>query len=418
MKVPVSPGTTLNEVVLASVKHFKLEGEYHLQKEGKPVELDLPWRLLNYTANSKFDLVEGTSVANKKNDRAGQKIKIRFQVAGKGTVVKEIANNEPLSVVINELATEQQWASAIDDVSVQFFSKTIKSTDFNFTTLRSLAIESPSNIKIILGYADKVNEVSSVHDKSKVDDQDIKAESAVASIKDTEDNVVNESHEYKLPELHQPTVYLPPETSISQRMNDNEELNEEDYELTVDHAKLYQNIVAKQAGSLGGPLMTRRMREEQEARLRSNLKKITQCFIRIRFPDLTQMEIVFKADDTVDTVYEVVGKMVTVKHFGLYQTHPHKKIDPSDLKLVDDLQFGTKTILLFESEHSPSQGRFIDEDIFKSAKNITDSIERPNQEHKELDGKTLEEVSRDNRKLNYTREKSNKIPKWLKLSKK
>lgn len=416
LKVPISPGTSLNEVLIASVKHFKLEGNYELKKDGKSVELDLPWRLLNYTANSKFHLVEGPNGGNTEcfSGTKGKKVKIRFQVQGKGTLIKEIADNEPFSSVMNELANEQQWQTSMEEVSIQFFSKTIKFSDFHSTTLKSLGIESPSNIKVIVGTEDQGNKIqSSVLRKA---EEDIQVEDT--SVKSNNDKVVPDAMEEEQHEFYKPIIYLPPATSISQRIHDVIDNNEDDtdYELTVEHARLYQNMVAKQAGSLGGPLITKRMREQQGSKLRPNIKKIDECFIRIRFPDLTQVEAIFKTNDTIDTVYKIVAKMIKESNekFGLYQTHPYKKLHRSNLKLVDDLGFGSKTILIFESEHNITQGPFIEEAMLAKAKNITASMERKtngniNKEEKE---------SKEPRKLKFDVQTQKGLPKWLKLSKK
>lgn len=427
LKVPVSPGTTLNEVLIASVKHFKLEGDYQLRKDGKPVELDLPWRLLNYTANSKFDLLEGSPVANNtKGAVVGKRVKIRFQVQGKGTIIKEIPNNEPFSLIMDQLCKEQQWTTPMDQVYVQFFSKNIKSADFNFTTLRSLGIESPSNIKVILGPGDQTD--NNPLKKSKISEESTNSE----NIPEPEDSnlktdsnkspSVSEEH-VKKQELHKPIVYLPPDTSISQRVHEDidKNLDDIDYELTVDHAKLYQNMVAKQAGSLGGPLMTRRMREEQESRLKSNINKITECIIRIRFPDLTQIEVIFKADDTINTVYNVIEEMITNENekFGLYQTHPHKKLDRSELKLVDDLDFRSKTILVFETEQPTNTGPFIKKNILENGINISNSIDpQLNQNGTSQDDDIEVPIKKEMKKSTFSSQNPQKIPKWLKLSKK
>ncbi|KAF4002442.1 GLUT4 regulating protein TUG family protein [Saccharomyces cerevisiae] len=102
-KCKVSLNSTLNDVLHQSIQFFQLHtssNDWSLVHLDKPVPLDLPWRLLNLPTGVNLELSKSNNfpVANKTNreDIPSNTIKIRFQIPGRDSVVKEMPSDQPL----------------------------------------------------------------------------------------------------------------------------------------------------------------------------------------------------------------------------------------------------------------------------------------------------------------------------------
>ncbi|KAF4002443.1 UBX domain family protein [Saccharomyces cerevisiae] len=143
-------------------------------------------------------------------------------------------------------------------------------------------------------------------------------------------------------ELHKPSVFLPSDEPLAVIKDQIED--EEDYELTVEQAKKYQKMLSSKAGTLGGPILTKRLREQSANNLPKKNKAISECLLRVKFPDRSHIQIAFKPNEDMRTVYNVVSQFLIDENmpFTLNQSHPFKPLAKDDKKLLDDLEFGSK----------------------------------------------------------------------------
>ncbi|CAL9736005.1 UBX domain-containing protein 4 [Monosporozyma servazzii] len=417
-KVKVTPSTNLNDVLKQSVSHFKLDQDsidilsaWTFLHKDKSVEMDLPWRLLNLPAGCNLDLIsilnESESDKNKSNSSADDLIKIRFQVAGHGSVIQQV--NPTISVLetLNQISQEQQWEELSQEETLQNIKLRVLSSVYEYEqikgkTFQDLGITKSISINIEVGATPIPSIIPSKERTADLMDIDMVTES-------------DSPHE-----LHKPTVYLPSSDKIS--IDNITEDDDDTYELSVEQAKRYQNILLKQTGNLGGPIMTRRMREEKlKTETENNRKRITECLVRVKFPDRTYLEIAFKPEETMSNVYQLVSENLSYDNlkFQLYQPHPHVLLESNEKSLADDLKFGLKNVILLEPEDSTKKGPFLKDSVLKYAKPIIETLEydrQPSTKEKKIENPTKHEqpVSQERK----TKKSLNGVPKWLRLSKK
>lgn len=406
-KTKFGSNSNLNEVVEKSVSYFKLalnEGTKFVLLHNKTiVALDLPWRLLNLPMGVKLDLVEVKDTTSDGVKAAVPTIKVRFLVNQHyGSIVLQVKIIENTIDAIKKVSIEQKWDDRFiqsSNIKLQIFSKMYNIQELEGQSFESLGITESMSIRINLPEIDSVE--TPVEIKS---DENIKSE-------DIEMDVAPEEAQTVQPEeqLHQPVAYIPSETPIVDQIMGLE--TETDFEMTVEQARRYQHILARQTGNLGGPLMTKRLREELDKKNRPKII-VKKCLIRVKFPDLTYLEISFSPTDTMAIVYDQIRDSLINRDqaFNLYQTHPHQYLNPSnDEELVKDLKFVSKTVLAFEPQGATSRGPFLKASLLQQASELslenTEPVTKPT-------------IMKNEAKETPSKKTLKKVPKWLKLSKK
>lgn len=402
-RAKVAPNTVLNDVLVDSLRHYKLLDDeapnncqdWVLLHNKKPVTLDLPWRFLNLSTGVNLELKK--SEAGSKADEVNS-VKIKWQVTGHKTIVETIRSSADLKDVLDVLASKHGWSLESSNTKLQVFSKVVPYAELRGLTLDDLGVKSSALVR--LTNSETIQQDSSGVDPNKEEQVAAKPE----DLKGTE--TLAKKHV-----LHEVSAYIPTDTSIAKQIQKDE--NADDYEMTVDQARRYQHMLLKQTGGLGGPLMTKRLRQEKEESAKTVVK---ECVVRIRFPDLTHIEVAFEPAESMKTIYKVVSESLIddSMNFTLNQPHPFEVYQPDDRKLVDELGFGTKTLLMFDCK---DKGPYLRNEILGSAKGLTDAddVRRDRGEHSS-DEKISDDVVKP--KISTSDPKIKKIPKWLKLSKK
>lgn len=413
-KAKVLPSTVLNDVLVESLKHFKLLDDesqntaqgWLLLHNDKPVTLDLPWRLMNLSTGVKMELKKSETEISNSSSGVPKLVRIKLQVTNHKTIIEDVDIYQNVKEILDELALQNNWPLDPQDTMLQVFSKKIPYVELQHHTLSSLGIKDSALLRIILPNSTpsaQIMEIESLPEK----EHNTKTEDEASIIAKTR----------KMHEMHKISAFVPSETPLLSQINRD---LEEDYELTVDQARRYQQMLTKQIGTLGGPLMSKRMREQKEG---EQLKtKITECILRIRFADQTHIEVSFRPDEDMQTVYKVVSKSFIDEQlrFNLCQSHPYKVLPPDEKQLVDDLGFGSKTLLLFQSE---SEGPYLKSTILNEAKGLTEAddvkLDRLEAPTTKIENKDEEYVPSPKIKTASSLSGSTKkVPRWLKLSKK
>ncbi|CCK73105.1 Ubx4p KNAG_0M02520 [Huiozyma naganishii CBS 8797] len=396
--VELDANSVLKQALEQSVAHFRpgrSADEFSFMHGGKTVPLDTPWRLMNLPQGANLQLVEDrvrASVATSKS------MKVRFQVAGLGSVVREVVTTDLVANVLAEVKVEQNWSQVdLESITIRVLSIIIKYADLIGKTFQDLGINSSTSITINLPTTATVPVPTKTVPES-------------TSTTDTESRSSKTTAVRESTPLHKPIVYISSDNAAS-TISD-QSTDEDAYELTVEQAQRYQRMLSKQAGGLGGPLLTKRLREQQDQQKRR--PTIKECLIRVKFPDRTFMEMAFQPSETSSDIYNHVKKNLKDESmsFNLYEPNPYKLlIAYDDKELVRDFNYGSKTVLLFEPEDKHNKGPYLKGALVDQAKTLTDMVksafEPTPTSHKQAEEKPVK-----------VKKTLDKVPKWLKLSKK
>lgn len=219
------------------------------------------------------------------------------------------------------------------------------------------------------------------------------------------------------------SVFAPPSSSVPHAAR--QAFNEEDYEPTLDHARLHQARLAQY--SRNKRLPTDAEIAAQEEAQRQKTAKVKEVEIKIRFPDQTQVISKFSNADTGSNLYNFVKELLEkeTEPFLLNFTAARgPKSIPNDpqIKLISDLAMTGKILVNFlwdEGASVEARGGPVLKDTVQSQ---AQEIQIP--EIRELQG--LEDHGKSAKLgLESTRQSGGggggegkgkgKVPKWLKL---
>lgn len=188
--------------------------------------------------------------------------------------------------------------------------------------------------------------------------------------------------------------------------------DEEVYELSVSHARQYQNMLSSYAHDSE---KKRRIRKEAQKRRINNVE------VRIRFPDQSFLQANFKPNETNADLYKFVSNSLAKENveFELSIPHPHEVLATSTQPLITQLD--ARNLLLFRSQILVN-GPFLKHDFLQQAKDMREAEEiKLDKEfnHVHADDTTQIESLKVNSPTtkNSTHNNGKKIPKWLKLGK-
>lgn len=95
------------------------------------------------------------------------------------------------------------------------------------------------------------------------------------------------------------------------------------YDLSSSEIK---QIYASSSANIEKPLMTKKMRDNL---LREKQAKYPSTLIRVKMPDLTQIQLTFKSGERVSTLFTEIEKLVLPKEWKLFTSPPTKYLNPS-----------------------------------------------------------------------------------------
>lgn len=398
----MTPNSPLNNVLLESLAHFKLsqeENAWILEHQGKELPLTVPLRLLNLAKGAKLEL----KAVQKGIMESTKGFRVKFQVLGHGVEVLAVKANDSVMGAIQSVCSKNKWELTVSEIKLQCFSQIWKYEEVAKATFAELGILDNVSVRLTVnsGSVQKAEPVEKVTPTQM-------AENLNAKVAATDSNNSKSN-------LHEISTYIPSDTV---KTIDQTQTNDEDYEISITQFQRYQKMIAKKAGN-GGALLTKRMRDEEA---KSKERKVDQCNIRVRFPDRVCIDVNFAPDESIRLVYEAVTRCLadTTTAFQLYHSHPYTKIEKDDAKLVADLNFGTKTLLIFQTTHP---GPYVREDLLQKAKTMSDVQKDTNdglRQHpagQEAESTASEQVVENPGKPSKGLRLGQK-PKWLKLGKK
>ncbi|KAG0670161.1 hypothetical protein C6P41_002498 [Kluyveromyces marxianus] len=210
---------------------------------------------------------------------------------------------------------------------------------------------------------------------------------------------------------HHPQVLLPrDQTNSAAAAKDDEQ-----YQLTVDHALRYQKLLANRSGSnlANGPLMTKRLRENEKPQSKNPLQGLDYLYIRARLPDRTALDYQLSVSSTLHSLYEIVKGSLQEEastHLVLSLSSPYTKLKDDDSITLIDAGFHKKTLVIAELPNVLPP--YLKPHLLANAKSIEQaSSTETGSEAKDNETAPSQEEKKPAKKLT-------KAPKWLKISKK
>lgn len=169
-------------------------------------------------------------------------------------------------------------------------------------------------------------------------------------------------------------VYLPSQT---QRVIEDDD--DSQFVVSLMHAQKLQDQIRRNAQPNDGPLMTKALRQKVEDEKTESIKSIQ---IRIRLPDQSHLEALFKSTETIGDVLSFVNSSLSQPNlpFRLFTNPPKVFFLDSTATLVRQCKFSPRTLLFFEWNHTagvpkekfPKSG-LIKPEMLKSGKSITEA---------------------------------------------
>ncbi|KAH3660390.1 hypothetical protein OGAPHI_006976 [Ogataea philodendri] len=432
------PSKILNDVLIESCEYFKLESSrFVLKHKNQVLDLSLPLRLSNLPQGCKLDLVESTS---KVQSGSGGKVVIKLQISAPegdssfvqpspSKSVKEFGTENTIVQVLQEFEKSLEtplikrealgeWKYVYQPV-VQSMNKTLSTeTDLN-QTLKDLGLLN-GNHALRLRFKVERHKIDTPTQTPVAIPK--KVEPTVADIKPKAVSPVSADKPKDIPESADPIqVFVPSNEQPTDQPED-----ESVYEMSVDQARFYQSMLAKQAHP-STQMMTRKQREQ----LVPEKKPITECILRIKFPDYTQVQLVLQPDQTLGDLYNLLVSQVVVlakdQHdqpqpvFELHSAYPTqpllKTAQDLDKQLVADCQLPHRSLLVYRDNYKRAQ--YIKNEYLNSAKTL-DELEEVKVSKQESTVEIKQESTasaKPQRTVSSTNE-PRKVPKWLKLGKK
>lgn len=482
----VTPSTLLSDVLKESCQYFHLGSDvtgYKLvNRNGKAVDLTLPFRFANLAQGANLDLVGLTSsdstgnnsTKGSSNSTVTKTVNIRISVStaeGNVTLMGKFPNTSTVIDLLNfvkEKCNLTQYGN--DRFSIQIMMKVVGSSDFPKTLLNLGLVEGNHAIRVRVKPEQPAtpiqNEVKRIVPEEKKDLKHVEDKpKSKATIKpDIENNVQADKNKTDLqtdsrmevddenttptpPDLETGKVETnePPklknkvDISYVQSTSNIKEHDDANYEISVQQARAYQKILSKRAADQ--PMLTKALREKFEAEERAKKEEIKksiytgECSIRIKFPDNKVIQITMDNRKTLRDLSEVIinqvlkpgaipSKYDTEKEifFQLYIALPYNKIIGKEVDLdkkIDDCEFGNRISLLFKYE--PEYSRTLNDGYVRDHLLETNADEGSNSKHTAVaktSMSTSDNSSTTPPSTGAKRTKFKHAPAWLKLSKK
>ncbi|ESX01218.1 hypothetical protein KL918_002859 [Ogataea parapolymorpha] len=439
-KCKVSPSKILNDVLIESCAHFKLEPSQHVLKHGNQLlDLSLPLRLANLPQGCKLELVKAPQDTK---STGGGSVVIKLQIMapeGDSTfvlpppsqLVKECDSDKSIEEVLQEfeksLNIQLLHREAIGECKyiyepiVQSMSKTMTGTSELKHSLRSLGLVT-GNHTLRLRFKAEKHEISQPHPTMPPASVEHKSETQSSEQRPA----LSEETPSPVATSNPIQVYVP-----KSEHNEDEHVDESVYDMSIEQARLYQSLLAKRAHP-NKQMMSKRQREQ----LAPEKPAVEECVIRVKFPDYTQVQLVLQPDHTLGDLYNVLStKIVHMTQaqrekprpaFQLHTAYPGQAIltstDDFEKELVKDCQFAHRSLLVYRDDFKRSQ--YVKDEYLKAAKGL-DELEEVKISKKEVET-TQSETSKASTPPKdetpaptpTTAHNTRKVPKWFKMGKK
>ncbi|VEU22464.1 DEKNAAC103664 [Brettanomyces naardenensis] len=484
-KTSLSASATLSQLLEQSCAYFHVSdsSSFELHYRNNEIDLSLPFRLANLPQGSKLTLVKSGS-------SGGASVTIKLQVIAPerdptfeqpppSKLVQKFRSTDGLFDVILKYESILETklldrTSYYDDTKigkrvyceyqpvVQNISGVIENAeDLKSTSLRSLGI-TKGNHSLRLQFRRvevRAEDLEKVKKDEEVKAEEVKEEEArdPTEVKEVKEVNIQEPKEPEVPKkpkehltdnsqatvdppsipstasLPSPAKVLPGLEVYSPKLTkrvSHQDPDDSVYDMTVEQARAYQALLSKRATN--GPMMTRAQREKLNS---SRSPVVTECIIRVRFPDLTTVQLILSASDTLKELYSTLVEQVIYLNdkerasldgeedpvfFELMTLHPQVKVLTSSKdfgkQLVSHCGLGRRSLLVYREKKPSDKDHYVREEYLANAKPLNDMgeirLEEAMTTEPELK-KSANEIARGLRP-NGTK----KVPKWFKFGKK
>lgn len=197
-------------------------------------------------------------------------------------------------------------------------------------------------------------------------------------------------------------------------------------EMSPAQFRKYRSQLSALSGSdkKDAPLMTAAMREQK---ISQKLPKVTECAVRVRLPDQTQVEGKFHPNEPISELYRFVKSVLRNPElpFLLFMFPPRRVLGDPTSTFVNDCNFGSRELVYLEWDVSASTGytkdsfprtKILNDSALQSAKPITEDESIKIDQMQPLSDDIKEQPQPSTTSSPSEKQKpSNGKPKWFKL---
>lgn len=390
LQIPVTPATSLSEVRDSACRNEKLglsPHEYTLSRQGKQLDLTLPFRFSNLVSNAQVDLVKKPVHPGGNNEK---QFRVKIRVVGGTDFVGTFVGSTEISSLLQEakLNGDLKLGTAVLDKSA---------------TLGSLGNASGG---LLFQFC-----------PSKQPPKQTKQTKQTAPQKTTQPPQTTKLASPKQSQTQQPTQQ--PTTSQADRacpitIPSASSTSDAAPEIGTKQFLDYYNHIKTQAEP---PLLSKSTAEKLNA---AKQKQLDSLVIRIKFPDQTLLEGKFKGSEYGKDVYDFITSYLREVHpFELISIKPDFVVTPESM-LVADCNFGSRTLLYFvwKEPRKLSKPILTDKALALISTNQPQQPAGPSNASASKSG--AEKTEQNDLSNTGAPQKKNKlkvVPKWLKLHK-
>ncbi|KAA8916224.1 hypothetical protein TRICI_001621 [Trichomonascus ciferrii] len=196
-------------------------------------------------------------------------------------------------------------------------------------------------------------------------------------------------------------------------------------EMSPAQFRKYRSQLSSLSGSdkKDSPLMTAAMREQKAAQ---RLPKVTECAVRVRLPDQTQVEGKFQPNEPVSELYRFVKSVLRNPDlpFLLFMFPPRRVLGDPTSTLANDCNFGSRELVYLEwdvgagteyTADSFPRTNILNDSALQTAKPITEDESIKIDQMQPLSDEAKEQPQQPSTTSSEKQKPANGKPKWFKL---
>ncbi|ODV96878.1 hypothetical protein PACTADRAFT_32378 [Pachysolen tannophilus NRRL Y-2460] len=384
----ISGSTPLNDVLIQSCQYFHLNSdEFGLKHGNNFLDLSLPIRLLNLAQGTKLTLAKVSSAAEKEISLKLIVVENASNAAanvnssnGINSILKVKPSEKIIDILLKyEKSLQYQLINRVENgikyrPVLQIYSKIISSEEDMGKSLKSFGVT--SNAVMRLSFEKKIgeiflNEVKEVDLKTNNVENEIKKitnqtsstnETEISEEKDVLNNEVEKDilaqNEAKYGDDQQAPRQIKLSNDVKifkpeQIENFSFEDKDEDFEMSVDDFKKYQGLIQKRGLSEHMKKKLQKNNKNQNQTKNSSISS-SNCHIRIKFPDLSILELKISKIEKIGKIYEILktdylNDQYFDADFKLYQSFPFINLnDFKEIPIREKLNYD-KILLIFDT---------------------------------------------------------------------
>lgn len=392
VKAPVTPSTQLSQVRDFACARFNLPAEnYGLTRQGKQIDLFIPFRFANLVNNAQLDLAPAPKAA------ADQTIRVKIRISGGKDYISSFGAKTKAGEMLHSAGLSGKLRMGPTLVNLDSTLASLGGAGGLLFALEPGSTATP----VASGSKNSVdlNEKSSISPPRENAVPDSTRGSSTSTLNDTNTGVESNKKPFDKRQTEVTTVNYSQKIPV-----------DDTNEMTKSQFLTYYNHLKSQAEP---PMVSKSTREK----LRQDTRPVTTT-IKIRFPDQSTLSGKFEAGETGAAVYQYVKSYLRKPstEFTLDSINPRFTLE-ENANLVTKL--GSRALLVFTSLSQHQQNAaYLNDHALTFVKKIEPYSEVPQglQQQQSQQSQVPQSVG-DPQEHKQEKRKMKGVPKWLKLHK-